>query len=137
MADLRTFRDKVVSAFSRVFPTTRDISLQVDVSQQDNYLYVDVHVSHQDATYRLENLGKIPQRIKIGSRYLKISQKNRQTLKHLAEWDPAFDAKRGFTFYEKTSQKSCSICVQRVRLVLLTKHSGLRLTAGHSSTFMM
>ncbi len=101
MADLRTFRDTLLTTFSRLFTTTRDLGLQVDVSQQDDYLYLDVHLSHQDATYRLDNLGKIPQRIKIGSRYFKISQKNRQTVKHLAEWDPAFDAKRGFTFYEK------------------------------------
>lgn len=101
MVDLNTVRSSILTAFSRLFPSTRDIGLQVDVSQQDDYLYLDVNLSTNNAAFRIKDLAKVPQRVKVGSRYFKISQKNRQTLKHLAEWDPAFDAKRGFTFYEK------------------------------------
>lgn len=64
VADLRTIREGVLAVFSRVFPTTRDLSLQVDVSQEDDYLYLDIRLSHQDSSYRLNDLGKIPQKIK-------------------------------------------------------------------------
>lgn len=84
-----------------MFPATRDINLKVNVSQGAEYLYVDVHLSNKEATYRLTDLGTLPPRVKVGNRYFRISQKNRQTLRHLAEWDPVFDPHRGFKFYEK------------------------------------
>ncbi len=98
---MRSLRSRVVAAFSRLFPGTRDINLKVDVSQGAEFLYVDVHLSHRDAAYRLTDLNTIPRRVKVGGRYFKVAQKNRQTLRHLAEWDPVFDPTRGFKFHEK------------------------------------
>jgi len=99
--DASAVRNAFIVAFSRLFPKTRDVELHVDVTEQQEYLYLDVRLSHPSGTFRVDNLRGIPTKIRIGSRYFRISRKNRQTLSHLADWDPAFDPERGFIFYEK------------------------------------
>lgn len=64
-------------------------------------MYVDATLRHKDASFRITGLRSIPSRIKVGSRYFKVSRKNRQTLRRLAEWDPVFDPQHGFILYEK------------------------------------
>ncbi len=96
-----TFRDVFVSLFARLFPRTHDIELQVDATTGGDYLHVDVRLVHQDGSFRINDLKGIPSRIRIGSRYVRVSQKNRNTLRHLADWDPSFDPRKGFVFYEK------------------------------------
>ena len=93
--------EALAGVFFRVFPKTADIELKVDTSQHANLLFFEPQVKYQGLSYTFADLGNIPARIKIGSRVFRISQKNRQTLRKLAEWDPAFDPKRGFVFHEK------------------------------------
>jgi len=87
--------------FSSLFPKTADIELKVDTSRDSDHLYFEPQVKYQGLTYRFADLGNIPGRIKIGPRHFRISQKNRQTLQKLSEWDPTFDAQKGFVFHEK------------------------------------
>jgi len=94
-------RDTLFSLFSRIFPRTHDIELHVDATTHGDYVYADVRLIHKDGSLRINDLRSIPSRIRVGSRYVRVSQKNRSTLKHLADWDPSFDPRRGFVFYEK------------------------------------
>lgn len=87
--------------FSSIFPKTADIELRVDTSKDADLLYFEPQVKCQGLNYRFADLGKIPSRIKIGPRHFRISQKNRQTLRKLSEWDPTFDPQKGFVFHEK------------------------------------
>jgi hypothetical protein len=91
----------LASLFSSIFPKTVDIELRADTSQHSDLLYFEPLVKHQGIAYRFSDLGNIPSRIKIGSKYFRISQKNRQTLRKLSEWDPTFDPQKGFVFHEK------------------------------------
>jgi hypothetical protein len=87
--------------FSRLFPHTQDIEVEVDASADENHLFVDIRLAHSQGFYRFSDLRNIPARIKLGRRYVRISQKNRSTLRSLADWDPSFDPRKGFVFYEK------------------------------------
>ena len=94
-------KDTFLAFFSRLFPRTHDVEVHVDASADGSYLFVDARLVHKEGSYHITDLKKIPARIKIGSKYVRVSQKNRNTLRHLADWDPAFDARKGFVFYEK------------------------------------
>jgi hypothetical protein len=87
--------------FSRLFPRTRDVEVRVDSTTDESNVYVDVSLHHDGAVHRFEDLGRIPTRIRVGKRYFRISQKNRQTLVQLANLDPRFDSQRGFVFPER------------------------------------
>jgi SNF2-related domain len=89
------------SFFSRVFPRTLEVDINMDATPSGNHVYVDAKVRSKDGSYRITDLKTFPSRIKIGSRHFRVSHKNRQTLNHLADWDPVFDARNGFVFYEK------------------------------------
>ncbi|MFZ0885072.1 MAG: DEAD/DEAH box helicase [Candidatus Acidiferrales bacterium] len=93
--------EAIASVFYRVFPKTADIELSVDVSKETNLLFFEPQVKYEGLSYRFADLGNVPARVKIGNRIFRVSQKNRQTLRKLSEWDPAFDPKRGFVFHEK------------------------------------
>ena len=89
------------SFLSRLFPRTLDVDINVDASPNGSQVYVDAMLRHKDGSHRVTDLSNIPSRIRIGSHHFRVSQKNRHTLRHLADWDPAFDPRRGFVFYEK------------------------------------
>lgn len=99
--DLGTVKDAFLSAFSQLFPRTLDAEITIDASENQESVYLDLRLRHGEHSYRLKELERFPNRIKIGPRYFKISRKNRQTLKSLAEWDPIYDPRRGFVFAEK------------------------------------
>ncbi len=94
-------RDTFLAFFSRVFPRTLDIDVQVDASPNEDYVYVDARLLHESGSHRIADLRNTPRRIRIGSRYVRISHKNLHTLRQLADWDPTFDPRKGFAFYEK------------------------------------
>jgi len=94
-------RDAFSALFSRVFPRTLDVDVNLDAIPSGNHVYVDAVVRSSDGSYRITDLGAVPGRIKIGSRHFRVSQKNRQTLRRLADWDPIFDQQKGFVFNEK------------------------------------
>jgi superfamily II DNA or RNA helicase len=94
-------RQRLASFFSRLFPKTRDVEVHVDSSADESNIYVDVSLRHGGAVHRIEDLRKIPARIRVSDRYFRISQKNRHTLIQLANLDPRFDPKRGFVFPER------------------------------------
>ena len=87
--------------FSRLFPRTKDIEVHVDASTDASNSYMDVRLSYGGGVYRFQSLSDIPSRIRLGNRHFRISQKNRHTLKQLANLDPRFDAERGFVFSER------------------------------------
>ncbi len=91
----------LASFFSRLFPRTKDVQLRVDSSDDASNSYVDVSLRHGGVFHRFEDLNKIPARIRVANRYFRISQKNRHTLKQLANLDPRFDPQRGFVFPER------------------------------------
>jgi hypothetical protein len=94
-------RDALGALLSRVFPRTLDVDVNLDAIPSGNHVYVDAVVRSPDGSYRITDLSAVPGRIKIGSRHFRVSQKNRQTLRHLADWDPIFDQQKGFVFDEK------------------------------------
>jgi len=94
-------KDTLAALFSRLFPRTHDIDVHIDASPDGTYVFVDARLVHKEDSYRITDLRSIPARIKVGSRYVRISQKNRHTLRQLADWDPTFDPRKGFVFYEK------------------------------------
>ena len=75
--------------------------MHVDSSDDASHTYVDVSLRHGGMLHRFEDLNEIPARIRVGNRYFRISQKNRYTLKQLANLDPRFDPQRGFVFTER------------------------------------
>jgi SNF2 family DNA or RNA helicase len=87
--------------FSRLFPKTLEVEINLDTAPEGNFVYLDAVIKSKDGNYRITDLKGLPNNVKIGSRHYRVSRKNRQTLKHLADWDPAFDARKGFVFYEK------------------------------------
>ncbi len=89
------------AVFSRLFPRTQDIDIQIHASPDATYIFVDACLTHKDGTHRITDLKNIPSRIKVGSKYVRISKKNQHTLRQLADWDPSFDVRKGFVFYEK------------------------------------
>jgi superfamily II DNA or RNA helicase len=91
----------LTSFFSRLFPKTKDVEVHVDSSADESSVYVDVSLHHSGAAYRLEDLTRIPARIRLGDRFFRISQRNRHTLIQLANLDPRFDRQKGFVFPEK------------------------------------
>jgi SNF2 family DNA or RNA helicase len=91
----------LAALFSRIFPREQDVSVHVDASQDGNCVYVDARLERDGVSHRFNDLKNVPARIKFGSRYVRISQKNRHTLRQLADWDPAFDPRKGFVFPEK------------------------------------
>jgi ERCC4-related helicase len=95
------FKDAFGVLFSRIFPKTLEVEINLDTAPDGNFVYVDSVIKSKDGTYRITDLKGLPNSVKIGSRHYRVSRKNRQTLKHLADWDPAFDARKGFVFYEK------------------------------------
>jgi len=98
---LNNVQEHFATLFTRLFPKTHNIEIRVDASPDGDYVYVDAQILHAGGSYRITNLKSVPPRIKIGSKFVRISQKNRHTLRQLADWDPAFDVRKGFTFYEK------------------------------------
>lgn len=101
MAQRKTIRNAFAAFFSRIFPSTLDLEINVDASPSGTHIYVDTTLRHDNGSYRISDLKTIPSRIRIGSKYYRVSQRNRQTLRHLVDWDPVFDPRRGFVFYEK------------------------------------
>ena len=96
-----TLNDAFVTFFSRLFPRKQDVSVHVDASTDGSFVYVDARLEHGGVSHRLSDLKNIPARIKLGTKYVRVSQKNRHTLRQLADWDAAFDSRRGFVFFEK------------------------------------
>jgi SNF2-related domain/Helicase conserved C-terminal domain len=94
-------RDAFGALFSRLFPKTLEVDINLDTAPSGTRVYVDAVIKSKDGSYRITDLKGVPSRIKIGSRQFRVSNKNRQTLRHLADWDPAFDSRKGFVFYEK------------------------------------
>lgn len=101
MAQRQSIRSAFASFFSRIFPRTLDLDISVDATPSGSHVYVDATLRHGEGSYRISDLKNIPSRIRIGSNRYRVSQKNRQTLRHLVDWDPVFDPRRGFVFYEK------------------------------------
>lgn len=101
MAQRKTIKTAFAAFFSRIFPSSLDLQIEVDASPSGNHIYVDTTLRHGEGGYRISDLKNIPSRIKIGPNRYRVSQKNRQTLRHLVDWDPVFDPRRGFVFYEK------------------------------------
>lgn len=101
MAERKSIRSAFAAFFYRVFPRMLDLDISVDATPNGSHVYVDTTLRHDEGSYRISDLKNIPSRITIGSHRYRVSQKNRQTLRHLVDWDPAFDPRRGFVFYEK------------------------------------
>jgi hypothetical protein len=101
MVSSRQLQNAFAGLFSRIFPRTLDLEISVDASPNGSHIYVDTTLRRRDGSYRISDLKNIPSRIKIGSNHYRVSQKNRQTLRHLVDWDPVFDPRHGFVFYEK------------------------------------
>jgi superfamily II DNA or RNA helicase len=100
-ARVANLREQLAAVFSALFPRTVEIDLRIDAVQSGDRVYVDVRLAHKGDSYQISDFSNIPGRVKLGSRRFKISPKNRSTLKHLGDWDPIFDPRKGFTFYEK------------------------------------
>jgi superfamily II DNA or RNA helicase len=94
-------RDAFGALFSRIFPKKLEVEINLDTTISGDHVYVDASIKSKDGSYRITDLKTVPGRVKIGSRYFRVSNKNRQTLRHLADWDPTFDVRKGFVFYEK------------------------------------
>jgi SNF2 family DNA or RNA helicase len=93
--------DALAGWFSRFFPREANIELKIDASSDAGQLYFEPQIKYQDHIHRFIDLAKIPSKVKVGRRYVRISKKNRQTLQRLAEFDPVFDPRKGFAFHEK------------------------------------
>ena len=99
--NLLAIQEEFLALFSRVFPKTVDVEIRVDSTDDGDFVFVDTSLRHQGRVHRVDSLGKIPARVKLGKRYFKVSQRNRKTLRRLAEWDPALDSQKRFIFHEK------------------------------------
>ena len=99
--DTNELRGAFAGFFSRMFPRTLDVEINIDAAPDGKHVYVDTTLRHRNGSYRINDLKYLPTRVKIGSKHYRISQKNRQTLRRLTEWDPPFDPRRGFVFYER------------------------------------
>jgi superfamily II DNA or RNA helicase len=96
-----TFGETFAGLFSRLFPKEANIELKIDASPDAGQLYFEPQIKHQGYVHVFADLGKVPAKIKVGSSYVKVSKKNRQTLQKLAEFDPTFEPRKGFVFHEK------------------------------------
>lgn len=89
------------NVLSRLFPRSKDFQISVDSASDESNIYVDIRIENESHVFRLNDLKKIPARIRVGNQYFRVSKKNRHTLKQLATFDPRFDGQRGFIFPEK------------------------------------
>ncbi|HVB58299.1 MAG TPA: DEAD/DEAH box helicase [Candidatus Acidoferrales bacterium] len=94
-------KDSLASLFSRVFPAKQNITVNVSASPEGDVVYVDAKLVHKGHSHSLSDLKNLPARVKFGARYVRVSPRNRHTLRQLADWDPVYDPRRGFVFNEK------------------------------------
>ena len=94
-------KDSLVSLFSRVFPSAQNITVDVSASPEGDVLYVEPKLVHKGKAHTFSDLKNVPSRVKFGAKYVRVSAKNRHTLRQLADWDAVYDPRRGFVFHEK------------------------------------